>query len=101
MSQYDCSIHYISINDNCITDALLQLPDTVDKETNVIASILEIKTDVSLVQEIKEGYQTDPWCKALAHDLAQGFTNNKLCISSQNGLIFIGNRLIIPKHREL
>jgi hypothetical protein len=67
----------------------------------VIASILEIKSDPSIVQEIKEGYRMDPWCKALAHDLAQGITDSKLQIASRNGLIFIGDRLIIPKHKDL
>lgn len=70
MSQYNCSIHYINSDDNCIMDTLSQLPDTVDYATNLITSIFKIKSDLSLIQEIKEGYQTDPWCKALAHDLA-------------------------------
>lgn len=56
MSQYDCSIHYISGDDNCVADALSCLPDTVDKGDSIIASIFEIKSDPSLVQEIKEKY---------------------------------------------
>jgi hypothetical protein len=101
MSQYDCSIEYISGDDNSVTDTLSRLPDTIDQKCEVIASILEIKSDPSIVQEIKEGYRMDPWCKALAHDLAQGITDSKLQIASRNGLIFIGDRLIIPKHKDL
>ena len=101
MSQYDCTIHYINGDDNCVADALSRLPDSVDENPSVISSIFEIRTDPSLIQDIKEGYHIDPWCKALAHDLSHGITDNKLGISSRNGMIFLGNRLIIPKHKNL
>jgi hypothetical protein len=69
MSQYDCSIKYINRDDNCMADALSCLPDTVD-DTSPIASVFEIRSDPSFVQDIKDGYHADPWCKALASDLA-------------------------------
>ena len=61
----------------------------------------EIKSDLSLMQIIKEGYHIDPWHKLLAHNLSQGIIDNKLGISSWNGMIFIGTRLIILKHKDI
>jgi hypothetical protein len=100
MSQYDCSIHYINGDDNCVADTLSQHPDSVDLNIP-IASIFEIKSDPQLVEDIKKGYHEDLWCRALAKDLMLGFTDQKLNISSCNGLIFIGERLIIPKYKDL
>ena len=101
MSQYDCSINYINSNDNCVTDALSQSPDTINDCSNIVTSIFEIQSDPSFVQDIKDGYHKDPWCKALATDLTQGMTDSKLGIMSKNRLIFIGQHLIILKHKDL
>jgi RNase H-like domain found in reverse transcriptase len=70
MSQYDCMIHYINGNDNCVADALSHLPDSIDQVPTVISGIFKIKLDPSLIEDIKEGYNMDPWCKSLACDLA-------------------------------
>ena len=101
MSQYDCTIHYINGDDNCVADALSRLPDSVDNESHVVGGIFEIRSDPSFSKDIKEGYHTDPWCKTLATDLARGVVDMKLDIKSQNGLIFIGSRLIIPNNKQL
>jgi hypothetical protein len=101
MSQYDCAIKYINGDDNCVADALSRLPDTVDAQPNIVASVFEICSDPSFMQDIKDGYHVNPWCKALAADLAWGVTDSKLNIISCNRLIFIANQLIIPKHKQL
>jgi hypothetical protein len=101
MLQYDCSINYINGDDNCVADALSRLPDTVDRHSSIVTNIFEIHSDLSFVQDIKDGYHSDPWCKALATDLARGMTDSKLLITSWNGLIFIGQHLIIPKYNNL
>ena len=101
MSQYDCSINYICREDNCVADALLRLPNTIDDHSSIVAGIVEIHSNPSFVQDIKDGYHVDPQCKALASDLACGMTDYKLDITSRNGLIFICPRLIIPKHKNL
>jgi hypothetical protein len=101
MSQYDCTIQYINGDDNCVADALSRLPNTVDNQPNIIAGIFEVKSDPSFPRDIKDGYQTDPWCKALAVDLARGVVDHKLDITSRNGLIFIGSRLMIPNNKRL
>jgi hypothetical protein len=66
-----------------------------------IASIFKIKSNPQLVEDIKKGYGEDPWCTALDKDLTLGFTDRKLNILSHNGLIFIGERLIILKYKDL
>jgi hypothetical protein len=101
MSQYHCTISYINGEDNCVADALSRLPDTVDKDSIIVANVFEIRSDPSFVQDMKDGYHIDPWCKALAMDLAQGMTDSKLGITERNGLIFIGKCLVVPKHKAL
>ena len=101
MLQYNCSINYINGNDNCIADALSRLPDTVDGHDSIVANVFEICSDPSFIQDIKDGYHNDPWCKVLATDLAQGMTDSKLLITSRNGMMFIGQRLIILKYKNL
>jgi hypothetical protein len=70
MSQYDCMIKYISGNNNCIGDALSHLPDSVDHGPSLVTNVFEIRSDPSFVQDIKNSYHIDPWCKTLATDLA-------------------------------
>ena len=101
MSQYNCTIKYINGDNNCVADALSCLPNTVDTHHSVIAGVFKIRSDPAFVHDIKEGYRLDPWCRALAADLARGVTDSKLDITSRNSLIFIANRLIIPKHKHL
>jgi hypothetical protein len=101
MSQYDCTIKYISGDKNCIADALSRLLDSVNHGPSLVADIFEICSDPSFVQDIKDGYYIDPWCKTLATNLARGMMDSKLSITSRNGLLFIGQRLIIPKHNRL
>jgi hypothetical protein len=101
MSQYDCTINYINGNDNCVADALSHLPNSVDRHTSIVASVFEIRSDSVFVQDIKDGYHTDPWCRALATDLACGMTDSKLGLTLCNRLIFISQCLVIPKHKDL
>jgi len=54
-----------------------------------------------MVQDIKDRYHNNPRCKALTTNLTQGMTDNKLGITSWNSLIFIGQCLIILKHKDL
>ena len=91
MSQYDCTIQYINRDDNCIADALSRLPNDINTEPQILGGILEIRSDPAFLQDIKDGYHMDAWCKALATDLARGIVDRKLDITSWNGLIFIGS----------
>ena len=99
MSQYDCTIHYINEDNNCIADALSRLPDTVNNKASIVAGVFEMKSDPIFLQDIKDSYHTNPWCKALAKDLARGIVDHKSDISSWNGLIFISSQLIIPNNK--
>jgi hypothetical protein len=42
MSQYDCSIHYINGDDNCVADALSRLPETVENGGGIVGGVFEI-----------------------------------------------------------
>jgi hypothetical protein len=101
MSQYDCTINYINGDNNCITDMLLHLPNSVDRHTSIVANVFKIRSDPVFIQDIKDRYRADPWCKALATDLARGMTGSKLGLTLRNRLIFIGQRPVIPKHKDL
>jgi hypothetical protein len=101
MSQYDCSIQYINGADNCVADALSRLPDIVDDTSTLVTGVFEIKSDPSIVADIKEGYQKDPWCQMIAKDLSLNTIDQKFNISSRNGLLFLDGRLIIPKYNDL
>jgi hypothetical protein len=82
MSQYDCSIQYINGADNCVADALSHLPDIVDDTSTLVTGVFEIKSDPSIVADIKEGYQKDPWCQMIAKDLSLNTIDQKFNISS-------------------
>ncbi|GAW08899.1 reverse transcriptase-RNase H-integrase [Lentinula edodes] len=59
-----------------------------------IATTIEITSDSSLLQTIRDGYSTDAWCKDLP-SIASSMTSVRLDPSSK--LWYIGNRLIIPR----
>ena len=70
-----------------VTCALAEGP-----EQNSVNTVLSITSDKRLLQQIKESYNTNPWCK-------------KLCLAMQSwpdlqlkeGLWYVGMRLIIPR----
>ena len=136
MSQYDAKIVYIKGDDNCVADALSQLPyenelqlaeDTAkhpysycadDEPLTSVASIhtgdfpsvmkaaeslakspdltsinstLNISADKHILQQIKDGYETDPWCKKL-HAATLSWPE----LQQKNELWYVGDCLIIP-----
>ena len=78
MSQYEMAITYIRGEDNCVADALSQLPPNTfpDEHTTIrsphehwktpVCAVLSITTDISVLASIKEGYDSDPFCQRLA-----------------------------------
>jgi RNase H-like domain found in reverse transcriptase/Reverse transcriptase (RNA-dependent DNA polymerase)/Integrase zinc binding domain len=97
LTQYDHSIHYIPGEDNCVADALSHLPDSVDQPVPTpAAAMLTVATDLSLLQSILNGYQSDPFCSKL--------NNASVSIEGihwDNGLLYIGDRLVIPRTGSL
>ena len=59
------------------------------------------RTHRSFVTSRTDTKRTPSWCKALVVDLARGVVDHKLDITSHNGLIFIGTRLIVPNNKQL
>ena len=103
LSQYEYNITYINGNCNTVADTLLQLPDSVDDEPLVItaASVFAISSNPKIIKWIKHGYQVDPWCRGILHDMKRIMLDAKLNITLKHGLLFIGNCLIIPKYKNL
>ena len=60
-------------------------------EQSSVNAILSITADKQLLQQIKEGYDSDPWCKKLP--LA---TQSWPDLQLTEGLWYVGTRLIIP-----
>ena len=101
MSQYEMAITYIRGEDNCVADALSQLPPNTfpDEHTTIwsphehwktpICAVLSIATDISVLASIKEGYDSDPFCQRLAWTGVPG-------AQFINGLWYVGDRLVIP-----
>jgi len=68
MAQYNLQIVYIPEESNTVADALSHLPDSGD-ETNecLVASLLTIHTDPSLLDSILKGYESDPFCVKISN----------------------------------
>jgi hypothetical protein len=119
LSQFDMSIHYIRGEDNTVADTLSRLPpdipdlsegatedvDVADSPLrlncwldNKIScnSILTITADESLLNSIREGYKHDEFCQKLS-SVRSGMPG----VRSDNGLWYLGNRLVIPRFGTL
>jgi Integrase zinc binding domain len=67
----------------------------------VVAAVFSIHSDPKLITRIKNGYRSDPWCLGILDDLKRGMVDSKLNIVLKHGLLFIGQRLVIPKYKDL
>jgi hypothetical protein len=102
MSQYDMNIIYICGEDNTVADALSRVaPEAFASEqlhaphetwAAPVSAVLQIATDTSVLQEIKDGYMSDPFCAKFI--VAKAPT---LGIHKANGLWYVGSRLLIPQ----
>ena len=105
MSQYEMSIVYICREDNCVADTLSRVPENAfpdersvtsappilhDAWRHHIGAILSITTDRSVLESIKEGYNSDDFCICLAQ-------NNVPGAQLINDLWYIGDCLVIPR----
>ena len=109
MSQYEMNIVYIRGDDNCVADALSRIPEGAfpDEQTTKatppapylawklhIGAVLSISTDQSVLETIKNGYETDEFCLRLAQNTTPG-------ARLVNGLWYIGDRLVIPRTGDI
>lgn len=63
-------------------------------------SVLNRK-DPKMLQQIKDGYQEDPWGRGILDDQKKNLLDEKLSFSLKHGLLFIGNCMVIPQHGNL
>jgi hypothetical protein len=107
--QYNFNIQYIRGEDNSVADALSRLPpDDINTPTYVnqtanmpsaigndikpISLVLSVAPDNRLLNDIKKGYLNDPWCVKL-----QKLTDSLPGLRNNNGLLYLNDRLIIPR----
>ncbi|GBE88839.1 hypothetical protein SCP_1402470 [Sparassis crispa] len=118
LAQYDFKIKYIKGEKNIAADVLSCLPadlDIIDPLCHAATAILQtathalchihepptplviaasshlsISSNLEWLHLIKDGYQEDKWCICLHSNLGVVGTRE------QNGLLFIGDRLVIP-----
>ena len=104
MSQYELCMHYIQGKDNTVADTLLQLlPESIGAVCALaphvvwvsgVNATMSLSTDGSVLQAIKDGYKSDPFCDRLSKTSTPGTT-------FINNLWYVGNCLLIPKVGEL
>lgn len=95
LSQYDFTIEYIKGEDNTVADALSRRSHE-DSSLTSVTSVLTVTADQGLLKHIRAGYKDDPFCAKL---LLDGMKN--LGAHMDNGLIFIHDRLVIPRVGDL
>jgi len=107
--QYDFNIQYIPGEENTVADALSRLPpendetptyvrQTMHMPTHIgdnikpITLVLSVTPDASLINDIKGGYLTDPWCVKLTKliDSLPG-------LRKRDGLLYLNDHLVIPR----
>ncbi|PIL28861.1 hypothetical protein GSI_08907 [Ganoderma sinense ZZ0214-1] len=120
LSQYDFTIRYIKGEDNVAADALsridvaalpvepssVTIASTLLNATTVLAACaVDIVTDPALRNSVRFSLHTDPaWLGAIR----AGYTKDKFClrlrslagtlgVREQDGLLYIGDRLVIPR----
>ncbi|GLB45013.1 putative retrotransposable element tf2 155 kda protein type 1-like [Lyophyllum shimeji] len=103
MSQYDYKIHYIRGEDNTVADAMSRLPSSyVEPDTtppSAISAIYDLSDNSHLLRDIKLGYDADPYTKRILEDDNAGLLSSGFDVRS--GLIYVGDRLVIPKYKDL
>ena len=75
--------------------ALADLPIPITPP-HIVGSVLSSSADAHFLEDVKNGYLLDPWIKSLtsASESILGLTQN-------NGLWYIGTRLIIPRTQHI
>ena len=102
LSQYDASINYIPGENNCATDALSRLPDTLQSISSIFStspsrsSTSKLDLDTDIITAIKDGYTHDPFVNKLL-----SASSGMDCIKNSNGFWFINDRLVIPNVKHV
>ena len=97
MADYDFEIKYVKGEENSVADALSRLPEDAIEESTA-APAMEITLEESLLEKIKEGYESDEFCVKLRANLPSMAGNGA---REENGLLYRADRLIIPDVPEV
>ena len=92
LAEYDFSIEYVKGERNTVADALSRMPEGGEEGSDVVATILTISTDSKISEDIRVGYQSDPFCQRIMKNLGS-VPGTKIV----DGLIYIGSRLVVPR----
>ena len=93
LAEYDFTIEYVKGGRNTVADALSRMPEGEEGGGSmVIATILMVTMNPKISEEIKVGYQTDPFCQRILKNV-ESFPTIKV----EDGLIYIGSRLVVPR----
>jgi len=116
LSDFDYDIVYVRGEDNTAADALSRMPDDTPSAVfaacslaytrhprprpppppgafTLVGGVLHISTDVTLRDDILEGYKTDPHALQVRAALEAGSIEGA---HSENGLLYVGKRLLVP-----
>ena len=98
MSQFEMEITYIKGDDNCMADALLQLPLDEDEcmpdyhevwARQMVSTVLAVTMDSAVLADTNVGYITNSFCQNLVNSETTGIRN-------VDGLWYIGLHMVIP-----
>ena len=104
LAQYDYTISYIKGEDNMIADTLLRLPDSdtidntlpTDPNNIILATVLSISYDNTILRTIWEGYDLDLFCIKL-----KKFPTSCPGLTIVDNLLYINRHLVIPWHGDI
>lgn len=95
LAQYDFTIKYVPGDSNTVADALSRIPT---HDAIPTAPTLRVDLEPALLQQIKEGYESDEFCQKLCENLDSMKGNGARL---ENDLLYRHGRLVIPNVPEV
>ena len=94
---YNFSIEYVRGGENTVADALSHMLEEGgrgegEERSKIFAAVLKISIDPKISEDIRVRYNSDAFCQRILKNL-ESFPTVKV----EDGLIYIGSRLIVPR----